>query len=81
MDAWLKTLNVYGAFVRGEDQLRSSFPRTINGSAIMGEADYLVLPWVMPTFRFEKRTSLTAETWFADAGSQRPRSRERASAR
>ena len=54
VDAWLKSLNVYGAFVRGEDQLRSSAPRTINSSAIMGEADYLLLPWVMPTFRFEK---------------------------
>ena len=52
--SWLKSLNVYGAFVRGEDQLRSSAPRTINSSAIMGEADYLLLPWVMPTFRFEK---------------------------
>jgi hypothetical protein len=54
VDAWLKSLNVYGAFVRGEDQLRSSGPRTINSSAIMGEADYMLLPWVMPTFRFEK---------------------------
>jgi hypothetical protein len=54
IDAWLKTLNVYGAFVQGEDQLRGLTPRTINSSAIMAEADYLVLPWVMPTFRFEK---------------------------
>jgi hypothetical protein len=54
VDAWLKTLNVYGAFVQGEDQLRGSTPRTVNSSAIMGEADYLLLPWVMPAFRFEK---------------------------
>jgi hypothetical protein len=54
IDAWLKTLNVYGAFVQGEDQLRGLTPRTINSSAIMAEADYLILPWVMPTFRFEK---------------------------
>jgi len=54
VDAWLKSLNVYGAYVQGEDQLRSSTPRTINTSAIMGEADYVLLPWVMPTFRFEK---------------------------
>ena len=54
IDAWLKTLNVYGAFVEGEDQLRGAMPRTIDSSAIMAEADYQLLPWVMPTFRFEK---------------------------
>jgi hypothetical protein len=54
VDIWLKSLNVYGAFVRGEDELRGVLPRTISTSAIMAEADYLVLPWVMPTFRFEK---------------------------
>lgn len=54
IDAWLKSLNVYGAFVRGEDQLRGVSRRTIKTSAIMAEADYQLLPWVMPTFRFEK---------------------------
>ena len=43
-----------GAAVFGKDELRSVSPRTINTSSIMAEAEYLVLPWVMPTFRFEK---------------------------
>ncbi len=54
VDTWLKDLNVYGAVVFGEDELRGASPRTIDSSSIMAEADYRVLPWVMPTFRFEK---------------------------
>ena len=54
IDAWLNALNVYGAFVHGQDQLRGPNRRTINSSAIMAEADYQLLPWVMPSFRFEK---------------------------
>jgi hypothetical protein len=54
VDAWWKQLNAYGTVVIGQDNLRGSLPRTINSSSVMAEADYLVLPWVMPTFRFEK---------------------------
>ena len=54
MDAWLKNLNVYGAVVFGNDQLRGSAPQKINSSSIMAEADYPVLPWLMTTFRLEK---------------------------
>jgi hypothetical protein len=54
VDTWLRDLNVYGAVVFGEDDLRGSSPRTITSSSVMAEADYRVLPWVMPTFRFEK---------------------------
>jgi len=54
VDTWLKDLNIYGAVVFGEDELRGLIPRKINSSSIMAEADYVVLPWVMPTFRFEK---------------------------
>ncbi len=54
IDAWFQTLNIFGAVVRGEDQLRGVSPRTIKTTAIMAQADYLMLPWVMPTFRFEK---------------------------
>jgi hypothetical protein len=54
VDAWWKNLNFFGAAVLGKDKLRGASPRTIESSAIMGEADYRVLPWVMPTFRFEK---------------------------
>lgn len=54
IDAWLRSLNVYGAVVVGRDRLRSLSPRTITTSAIMAEADYQLLPWVIPAFRFEK---------------------------
>jgi len=54
VDAWLQNLNVYGAVVFGQDDLRGSAPRTINSSSVMAEADYRVLPWVMPTVRYEK---------------------------
>jgi hypothetical protein len=54
IDAWLKEVNLYGAVVYGEDELRGSAPRIVNTSAIMAAVDYRVLPWVMPSFRFEK---------------------------
>ena len=54
VDTWLKDLNVFGAVVFGEDELRGPARRKINSSSIMAEADYRVLPWVMPAFRFEK---------------------------
>jgi hypothetical protein len=54
VDAWWKELNAYGTVVFGQDDLRGTLPRKIDSSSIMAEADYLVLPWVMPTFRFEK---------------------------
>jgi hypothetical protein len=53
-DMWLKDLNVFGAVVFGTDELRGPAPRTTDSSSIMAEADYRVLPWVMPVFRFEK---------------------------
>lgn len=53
-DLWLKDLNIYGAAVFGRDELRGSAPQTIESSSIMAEADYRVLPWVMPSVRFEK---------------------------
>jgi hypothetical protein len=53
-DIWLKDLNVYGAVVFGTDELRGTTPRSIDSSSIMAEADYSVLPWIMPTLRFEK---------------------------
>lgn len=53
-DIWLKDLNVYGAVVFGSDELRSPIPRTIDSSSVMAEADYRLLPWVMPTLRVEK---------------------------
>ena len=53
-DMWLKDLNVYGAVVLGTDELRGTAPRTTNSSSIMAEADYRILPWFMPTVRFEK---------------------------
>ena len=54
IDAWVKDLNVFGTIVFGTDELRGASPRTIESSSIMAEADYRVLPWVMPGCRFEK---------------------------
>jgi len=54
VDAWWKDLNVFGAVVAGRDNLRGSAARKVDSSTIMAEADYRVLPWVMPTMRFEK---------------------------
>jgi hypothetical protein len=54
LDVWLYDLNLYGAGVFGTDELRGPSARTIDTSAIMAGADYKLLPWVMPTFRFEK---------------------------
>jgi len=53
-DIWLKNLNVFGAVVFGTDELRGPTPRTTDSSSVMAEANYRLLPWVMPTFRFEK---------------------------
>src|SRR5262249_51602807 len=53
-DIWLQDLNVYGAVVFGTDELRGPSPRSIDSSSITGEADYRILPWVMPAFRWEK---------------------------
>ena len=53
-DIWLKNLNVYGTAVFGKDELRGATPRAVDSSSIMAGADYRVLPWLMPSFRFEK---------------------------
>jgi hypothetical protein len=53
VDAWLKNLNMFAAYVRGNDELRGT-SETIETSAIMAQAEYPVLPWVMPVARFEK---------------------------
>jgi hypothetical protein len=53
-DIWLKDLNIYGAVVFGTDELRGTSPHTTDSSSMMAEADYRVLPWLMPTMRFEK---------------------------
>jgi hypothetical protein len=53
IDAWVKNLNLFAAWVRGNDELRGT-PATIETSAIMAQAEYPVLPWIMPVARFEK---------------------------
>ena len=53
-DIWWKDLNVFGAVVFGDDELRGTSPRKVESSSVMAEADYRVLPWVMSAFRFEK---------------------------
>jgi len=55
-DAWIGKLNVFGAVASGHDTLFGSAPRLVTARAAMLEADYLVLPWVMPTLRLERTT-------------------------
>jgi hypothetical protein len=54
IDAWFRDLNVFAAVVTGTDELTGTLPQRIRSSAIMAQADYRILPWVMPTLRFEK---------------------------
>ncbi len=54
LDAYYGNLNVYGAAMVATDNIRDVIPRTINSSVFYAEADYMVLPWVMPLTRFEK---------------------------
>jgi len=55
-DVWFGNLNVFGAHARGTDELLGSASRTVTARASMVQADYLLLPWVMPTVRMEKTT-------------------------
>jgi hypothetical protein len=55
VDLWVKNLNAFAALVRGTDELPGALgPQEIKTSAIMAQAEYPVLPWVMPVLRFEK---------------------------
>jgi hypothetical protein len=54
LDVWLGNLNFYAAAARGHDELRGLVSQSVKTSAIMAEADYRIMPWLMPTFRFEK---------------------------
>jgi hypothetical protein len=54
VDMYYQALNVYGALVVGRDSLTGPSPSRINTSAFFVESDYMVFPWVMPLFRFEK---------------------------
>jgi hypothetical protein len=54
IDVWFRDLNLFAAVVTGTDELTGTLPQRIRSSAIMVQADYRVLPWVMPTLRFEK---------------------------
>lgn len=53
-DAWVGRMNLFGAYARGTDELRGTAGRTITAHASMVQADYLVLPWVMPSVRIER---------------------------
>lgn len=55
-DAYLDDLNFYGAVVSGKDSLRSAPGRTIDTTAFFIQADYMMLPWVMPVLRYERTT-------------------------
>jgi hypothetical protein len=52
-DAYLKPVNLFGAYVSGRDLLQGTVSRT-NSNAFFVQADYMMLPWVMPVVRYEK---------------------------
>jgi len=54
LDAYYGNLNVYGAVTMGQDNVKDVVPRSVETSAFYAEADYMLLPWVMPVARFEK---------------------------
>lgn len=47
---------MFGAVARGTDELRGGAARTVTARAAMVQADYMFLPWVMPSLRVEKTT-------------------------
>lgn len=55
-DLWVGPVNLYGAYVRGTDAVIGSAATTVQSRASMAQADYLLLPWVMPSLRVERTT-------------------------
>jgi hypothetical protein len=54
VDAYFDELNVFGAVVSGRDRLNNSTSGPIDTTAFFVQADYMMLPWVMPVLRYEK---------------------------
>jgi hypothetical protein len=54
VDVRLRKLHVYGAALRGKDEMLGGALGEVKSSATFAEANYLVLPWVMPFLRYEK---------------------------
>ncbi len=63
VDAYLDKLNLFGAALWGRDDIRrlDRIPEEVRTSAYFMEADYVLLPWVVPLLRLEK-------TDFSDRG-------------
>jgi hypothetical protein len=53
-NAYLSDLNLYGAVVFGRDNIRGPGTPRIESSGMFVEADYMLLPWVMPMARYER---------------------------
>jgi hypothetical protein len=53
-DAYLADLNIFGAAVSGRDKIRSATGQDIKTTSFFAEADYMLLPWVMPSVRLER---------------------------
>jgi len=53
-DAYLSKLNLYGAAVSGHENIRNSAGSLVKTSGGFIEADYMLLPWVMPLMRYER---------------------------
>ena len=56
LDAYVNKLNVFGAVMWGKDDLIGLDQTTtrIDSSVFFVEADYVLLPWIVPLFRWEK---------------------------
>jgi hypothetical protein len=53
-DAYLADLNIFGAAVSGRDKIRSATGQEIKTTSFFAQADYMLLPWVMPSIRLER---------------------------
>ena len=49
-------LNLFTAYATDTDRLQGAAARSVTAKAAMLQADYIVLPWVMPSVRLEKTT-------------------------
>ena len=61
-DVWAGRLNVFGAWTKGEDTPRSYASASVTSTAAMVQADYVLLPWIMPMFRVERTASSVGST-------------------
>lgn len=54
VNAYIKRLNLFGAYVHGRDFVLESGPPRINTNAWFAEGDVVILPWIMGIFRYDQ---------------------------